>query len=51
MMLKTCGTSTAAPAPWTSLKPTRTWLSGASAQARDAAVKTITPTRYVRRRP
>ncbi len=51
MMLKTCGTSTAAPAPWTNLKPTSTWLSGASAQARDAEVKTITPARYIRRRP
>jgi len=31
--------------PWTSLKPTRTWLSGASAQASDAAVKTRMPAR------
>ncbi len=45
MMLNTCGTSTAAPAPWTSRKAIRAWLSGASAQASEAAVKTSTPAR------
>jgi len=45
MMLKTCGTSTAAPAPWTSRKAISAWLSGASAQASEAAVKTSTPAR------
>ena len=45
MMLKTCGTSTAAPAPWTSRKAIRTWLPGASAQASDAVVKTAAPAR------
>jgi hypothetical protein len=45
MMLKTCGTSIAAPAPWTSRKPISAWLSGASAQASDAVVKMSTPAR------
>lgn len=40
------GTRGAATAPWTILVSTRNWMSGAAAQAADAAVKAITLARY-----
>ena len=43
MRLNTCGTSIAAPAPCANLNATSSWLSGASAQASEAAVKVTTP--------
>ena len=43
MRLNTCGTSIAAPAPCANLNATSSWLSGASAQASEAAVNMITP--------
>ena len=51
MTLMICGTITAAAAPCTHRARISSPLSGARPQASDAAVNTVTPSRYIRRRP
>src|SRR6185437_941955 len=45
------GTSSAAPAPWTSRAPTRTGIDGASPQAAEASAKVTRPARKTSRPP
>ena len=49
--LKTWGTISAAPPPWIARTTIRTWLLGATPQASDATVKSVSPARNAVRKP
>ena len=51
IMLKTCGTISAAPAPWSARTTISAWLAGASPHANDAPVKRARPQMNVRPEP
>jgi hypothetical protein len=51
MSASVAGKSAAAPTPWTTRAAIKARIDGAAAQAADAAVNTVTPTRNIRRNP